>query len=96
MIFFKDDPNYSILYNDDSYKDSKISCFYFTSSRSNELKKIVGNSTSNKLVNKIMTHAYLKYLLKNRSRTMYQNLSNSPFNIKLTLRGFSNLKSKLL
>ena len=43
-----------------------------------------------------MTHAYLKYLLKNRSRTMYQNLSNSPFNIKLTLRGFSNLKSKLL
>ena len=96
MIFFKDDPNYSILYNDDSYKDSKISCFYFTSSRSNELKKIVGNSTSNKLVNKIMTHAYLKYLLKNRSRTMYQNLSNSAFNITLTLRGFNNIKSKLL
>ena len=96
MIFFKDDPNYYILYNDDSHKDNKISCFYFTDTKSNELKKIVGSNTSDKLINKIMTRSYLKYILKNRSLVIYENLINSPFNIKLTLHGFNSIKSRLL
>ena len=89
------DTLHKIIINEDSNYETKINCFYFSYYYYNDLCYLVNyNYKLVKLLsNQIMTHLYLRHLLKNNA-LIYQNLYNSKFNIRIRPVIFKVIKDK--
>ena len=89
------DSFHKIIINEDFYYETKINCFYFSYYYYNDLCYLVNYNYKyiHLLSNQIMTHIYLRHLLKNDA-SIYQILCNSKFNIKIRPVIFKVIKDK--